>query len=197
MVLTPGAVTDLLSWLLGQLGDMQLLSGSSVYAEQVGELIASPLVTVRSRFDGPGLAPVTADAFVAQPLTLIEQGRLTTLLPSLYGSRKTGRAHCPSGSGWCIDTGTTPCAELSQGIAHGAWVGRLSMGRPAANGDFSGVIKSSFEIVDGALGDPLSEVMISGNMADMLRQVEAVSSESLDTGDEDLPWIRIGGLHFS
>ena len=71
------------------------------------------------------------------------------------------------------------------------------MGRPAANGDFSGVIKSSFEIVDGALGDPLSEVMISGNMADMLRQVEAVSSESLDTGDEDLPWIRIGGLHFS
>ena len=82
-------------------------------------------------------------------------------------------------------------------MPRGALVGRLSMGNPAANGDFSGVIKNSFEIVGGQVGAALSEVMISGNMARMLLDVQAVSRERLDTGALLLPWLRIGGLHFS
>jgi PmbA protein len=31
----------------------------------------------------------------------------------------------------------------------------------------------------------------------MLRDVNAVSRERLDTGATLLPWLRIGGLHFS
>jgi PmbA protein len=76
-------------------------------------------------------------------------------------------------------------------------VGRLSMGRPASNGDFSGVIKNSFRIDDGKLGPALSETMITGNVAQMLRDVIAVSQERIDTGSFLLPWVRIGGLHFS
>ena len=34
-------------------------------------------------------------------------------------------------------------------------------------------------------------------MDQMLSDISAISRETLDTGDEDLPWIRIGGLHFS
>jgi PmbA protein len=83
------------------------------------------------------------------------------------------------------------------GVQHGALVGRLSMGQPAPNGDFSGVIKNSFLIEGGALGPALSEVMISGNMAQMLRDVVAVSAERLDTGQTLLPWLRVEGLHFS
>ena len=49
----------------------------------------------------------------------------------------------------------------------------------------------------GQVGAALSEVMISGNMAQMLRDVVAVSAERQDTGDTLLPWLRIGGLHFS
>ncbi len=197
VVLEPSAVSDLLSWLITQLSDMQLLSGSSVFQSSVGELIAADLLSVSSRFDGPGLAPVTGDGFVAKPVNLVERGCLQTLLPSLYGSRKTGIEHCPSGAGWQVAAGATARNELCAGLDRGAWVGRLSMGRPAANGDFSGVIKGSFEIVDGQLGDALAEVMISGNMADMLRNIVAVSAETIDTGSEDLPWLRIAGLNFS
>jgi PmbA protein len=68
---------------------------------------------------------------------------------------------------------------------------------PAANGDFSGVIKNSFLIEGGQVGPALSEVMIAGNIARMLRDVAAVSRERIDTGDLCLPWLRIGGLHFS
>ena len=81
--------------------------------------------------------------------------------------------------------------------AGGALVNRLSMGRPASNGDFSGVIKNSFAIEGGKQGTALSETMITGNVAQMLKDVVAVSRERIDTGAFLLPWVRIGNLHFS
>ena len=58
------------------------------------------------------------------------------------------------------------------------------------------MIKNSFMIDGGKVGHALSETMISGNVAQMLKDVTAVSRERLDTGAW-LPWVRIGGLHFS
>lgn len=197
VVLTPGAVTDLLGWLLGQISDAQLISGTSLYKDQIGEIVASPLLTVRSRFDGPGQSSFSGDGFVAGPLELIDGGRLTTLLPSLYGSRKTGHAHRPCGSGWQICPGDSDKQDLIAGVKQGALVGRLSMGSPGANGDFSGVIKNSFLISGGEKGPALSEVMISGNVAEMLKNIDGVAREHIDTGGEDLPWIRVPGLSFS
>ena len=105
---------------------------------------------------------------------------------------------CPRpAGGWALDAGTTPLAELIAAVPHGALVDRLSMGAPAANGDFSGVIKNSFVIEGGVVGAALSEAMINGNMARMLLDVAAVSRERIDTGALLLPWLRIGGLHFS
>ena len=197
VVFAPGAVRDLLGWLLGQLGDMALISDSSIYRERVGEQIASSLLTISSRFDGPGHAPYTGDGFVAPALTLVDEGQLTTLLPGLYGSRKTGITHRPAASGWQIAPGTTPKAALIGAVQRGALVNRLSMGSPAANGDFSGVIKNSFLIENGELGSALSETMIAGNMGSILNDVVAVSAEHLDTGGVDFPWIQVSGLNFS
>lgn len=39
--------------------------------------------------------------------------------------------------------------------------------------------------------------MISGNVAQMLRDVSAVSRERIDTGGWVMPWVRVEGLHFS
>ena len=198
VVLTPNAVSSLLDWLHGQLGDTQLIAGSSRYRDSVGQPVASALLNLRSRFDAPGVAAVSPDGFVTPPVEIVRDGRLLTLLPSLYGSRKTGLPHVPvAKAGWEIAPGETARAELLAGVARGAVVGRLSMGNPAANGDFSGVIKNSFAIVDGVVGTALSEVMITGNMARMLKDIIAISRERIDTGALRLPWIRIANLHFS
>lgn len=198
VVLTPQAVDSLLGWLRGQLADMALIAGTSLYQGRVGDLIASPLLGLKSRFDAPGVAALSGDGFVAPPVELLREGRLLTLTPSLYGSRKTGLPQVPLASGgWEMAAGTTPLNTLIGGVQRGALVGRLSMGMPAANGNFSGVIKNSFLIEGGQVGAALSEVMVSGNMAQMLRDVLAVSAERLDTGETLLPWLRIGGLHFS
>lgn len=198
VVLTPPAVDSLLGWLRGQLSDLALISGTSLYRNRVGELIASPLLHLHSRFDAPGVAAVSADGFVAAPVALLRAGRLATLLPSFYGSRQTALPHVPvAAGGWALAAGSTPLEALISGVERGAVVGRLAMGMPAANGDFSGVIKNSFLIDGGQVGPALSEVMVSGNMAQMLRDVVAVSTERVDTGDTCLPWLRISGLHFS
>lgn len=198
VVLTPRAVGSLLGWFLGQLGDATLIAGSSVYRASLGQVVAAPLITLASRLDAPGVAPFSADAFALAPMTLLERGTLKCFTPSLYGSRKTGLAHVPVGAdGWEIAAGATPLAALTAGVARGALVDRLSMGRPSANGDFSGVIKNSFAIRDGEVGHALSETMISGNVAQMLRDVSAVSTERIDVGTWVLPWLRVEGLHFS
>jgi PmbA protein len=198
VVLTPEAVGDFLNWFLGQLCDAPLIAGSSLYRDQVGQSVASQLLTLRSRFDAPGVAAVTGDGFVANPVTILQQGRLETLTPSLYGSLKTGVRHTPTAAaGWEMAAGDTPREAMVSDTARGALVGRLSMGNPAPNGDFAGVIKSAFAIDNGRVGHALSETMISGNVARMLREVVAVSRERLDTGTMLLPWVRIGGLHFS
>jgi PmbA protein len=198
LVLTPRAVASLLGWLQGQVGDERLIARTSLYRERVGEAIASPLLTLQSRFDAPGVAAVSAEAFAAPPVTVLAAGRLATLTPGFYASRRTGLAHVPTApAGWEIAAGSTPRDEMIAGVARGALVDRLSMGSPAANGDFSGVIKNSFLITGGEVGPALSEVMVSGNMARMLLAVSAVSRERIDSGALCLPWLRIGGLHFS
>jgi len=198
VVLTPMAVATLLGWLQGQVSDMALISGSSMYRERVGEVVASPLLSLSSRVNAPGIAAVSADAFVVPPIQLLQAGRLQALTPSLYGSRKTGLAHVPTASGgWELAAGATPLADILRGVPRGAVVGRLSMGNPTANGDFSGVIKNSFAIDGGEVGTALSETMINGNVAQMLRDVVAVSAERIDTGGWCMPWVRVSGLHFS
>ncbi len=198
VVLTPGALESMLGWLRAQVSDLQLIAGTSLYAHRIGDVIASPLVTLRSRFDAPGVVPVSADGFVARPVTLLREGRLESLTPSLYAARKTGKAHVPTAAaGWELAAGPTTLDDVISGVRRGALVGRLSMGAPASNGNFSGVIKNSFLIEDGRVGDALAEAMIGGNMARMFEQIVAVSRERLDTGGSCLPWVRIAGLHFS
>jgi PmbA protein len=198
VVLAPNAAGDLVEWLLGQLGDAQLIAGTSLYRSKVGSAVCSPLLTLKSRFSAPGVAAVSADAFVTPDIDVVRSGELRCLLPTLYGSRKTGLPHVPTAAaGWELSAGTLTKQQLIEGVQCGALVGRLSMGRPASNGDFSGIIKNSFAIADGRLGDALSETMISGNIARMLRDVSGISRERIDAGGTLLPYLRVPGLHFS
>ena len=72
-------------------------SEADAAAPALREAATSPLLTLRSRFDAPGVSPFSADAFVLDPVTLLERGVLKALTPSLYGSRKTGLPHVAVG----------------------------------------------------------------------------------------------------
>ena len=59
----------------------------------------------------------------------------------------------------------------------------------AVNGDFAGVAKNSFRIENGKIGPALSETMISGNLADMLKNIGGISAELVCSGSYALPWV--------
>lgn len=197
VILTPMAVMDLIGWLTGNMGDLALLSHASVYQNAVGEVIAAPGLSLRNNPQGAGQSPFNGEGFVVQPVTLIDAGRLNCQLPSYYGSRKLNIAHVPAGDAWCMAGGDVSRADMQASVQHGALVGRLSMGNPAPNGDFSGVIKNSFLLENGQRTKALSETMITGNVAQMLRDIVAISQEISDFGGYQLPWLKISGLRFS
>ncbi len=206
VILSTQAVQDLVSWLVGQLSDGALLASTSTLMQSVNELIASPLFTLKSRFDAPSVLALSAEGFLCNPVTVVKKGVLQTLLPSDYASRKLGLVRvaipAPLGMfgqphGWEIAAGKQSTKALVQSVKEGALVGRLSMGSPASNGDFSGVIKNSFLIQDGKVQQSLSETMVAGNMREMLKNIVGISKERVDTGAFLLPKLHISGLNFS
>lgn len=197
VVLMPMAVVDLIGWLLGQFGDHALISQTSTYQNAVGNKIAAPSLSIRNHPQGAGQTPFDAEGFVVRPVTLIDSGRLICQLPTYYGSRKLGIAHTPVGDSWSIDAGDVSRVDMQASVRRGALVGRLSMGTPAPNGDFSGVIKNSFLLENGQRTKALSETMITGNVAQMLKDIQDISTEVSDFGGYRLPWLRISGLRFS
>ena len=74
---------------------------------------------------------------------------------------------------------------------------RFSGGEPSPGGDFSGVAKNSFLIENGRITGALSETMISGNIADMLKHGRAVSRATMDDGVVSVPYMAFDGVTIS
>jgi len=201
LIATPDSLDDFLGFLTGNLGDYPLITGTSVYKDKLGAKVASEKLTVHARPLSPELASryfVTGDGYPARDATVVDRGVLRTFLLSLYGARKTGKERAANNGGcWMVEGGDTPYADMLRSVERGVLVCRFSGGAPSANGDFSGIAKNSWYVRDGRIAWPLSETMISGNMASMLLEVKDVSRETVNFGSAVAPWVRFGGVTVS
>ena len=202
LVIMPGCLENFL-WYIGDtyLQDGALISGTSTWKDKLGEQVASPLVSFSLAADHPNLpaaSQLSGDGYVAENMPLIEGGVLKNFSLSRYGAAKTGlQRSANSGGTFVFDNGETPLEELIAGVEKGILLGRFSGGNPSPAGDLSGVAKNSFLIENGKVTKPLSEVMIAGNLADMLRDTVAVSQERENSGYWFLPWVRVKGVTIS
>ncbi len=201
ILIAPETVPDFLGFLTGSLSDHAMITGTSIYREKLGAMVASPLLTLRADPVSGQLVSrsfVTHDGYRAASVTIVERGVLKSFLLSLYGSRKTGRERAPNmGGGWILESGNAAFSDLVGTIERGVLVGRFSGGEPGSNGDFSGIAKNSYYIENGEIAFPLSETMISGNMAELFHTVRGISMERVDFGDALLPWVVAGGVTVS
>ncbi len=178
-----------------------LLEGTSPWAESLGTKVASDSLTLSlsprdSRIISGSV--ISGEGFINEDFTLIKNGVLESFVMSHYFAKKLGKAPSPNTSyNFIVNEGNTPIAEMIKGVKRGLWVGRISGGNPAANGDFSAVAKNSFLIEDGCIKDAVSETMINGNLKDMLLGISALSSETVSDGDSLLPFAAIDGLVIS
>ncbi|WP_425290044.1 metallopeptidase TldD-related protein, partial [Shewanella algae] len=74
---------------------------------------------------------------------------------------------------------------------------RFSGGYPASNGDISGVAKNSYLIENGEIRGPVSEVMVSANIPNMLNNIVSCSRESINFGSSIAPWMRVSDVTIS
>lgn len=201
LIVTPDCLEDALGFLLMSLMDGTLISGTSIYKDSLGQPVASPLLTVHSRPVSGEVCDgyfVTRDGYAAKDSTILDKGVLKSFLLSLYGANKTGRERAVNdGGAFVVDPGTTPLEDMIKSVKKGLLMARFSGGQPSSSGDFSGIAKNSYLILDGKIAHPVSESMVSGNFAEMLQNVTAVSRERVDYGFGIYPWVAFSGVTIS
>ncbi len=203
VVLTPDCLASLLASLFSSFaGDDAILSGTSPWRDRLGEQVADPRFSVQIAAEHPQIVlgqRWTEEGFRAESYDLIRDGKLCSFQLSQYVANRTGltRAGNSDDTSFVVAPGDVPLSELLKTVGRGLYVARFSGGQPASNGDFSGVAKNSFLIEDGQLGRAVSEVMISGNLADLLENVVGLSVERTSDGAMVLPWAAFGGVTVS
>ena len=166
---------------------------TSNYTDQVGELVASSLVTV---VDDPtyahsrGSINVDDEGRSAKPVTLIEGGVLKGYMQDRYsaehfktvsgnGRRESFRcAPMPRMTNTVMLGGEHPPEALFEGVKKGVYAKRFSGGQVnISNGDFVFSLTESYLIEDGKLTAPLKGVNLIGNGPDVLRKVDMLAAD--------------------
>lgn len=93
-----------------------------------------------------------------------------------------------------MEAGDKPYAELLRGVKRGILLGHVSGTMPSPDGEFSGALKNSFYVEDGEIKYPVIETMVSGNLYDMFKNVEAISKETVAESGGLFPWVAVGGV---
>lgn len=201
-VFPPDSLGSILSSVIGNFAsDSTILDGTSPWKDKLGEQVADPRLTISFNPSDSRIVcgdTYTADGFAAEDYDLIKDGVLKSFMLSLYVANKTGLERAKNTS-WSVvvKPGDTALSDIIAGIERGIIVGRFSGGEPGTSGDFSGVAKNSFLIENGKITCALSETMISGNVGDLLRNIRAISKETVCDGATVMPTIAFDGVTVS
>jgi PmbA protein len=188
--------SSLLNHLIGAITGAAVARRTSFLLERLNQPVFAPGVTIRddphrprglrSRpFDGEGLATAAAAIIDGGALTrwLLDSAsaRQLGLEPNGHASRSIGGPPGAGASNLHMMAGTVSRDALIGGISHGVYITELiGQGVNGVTGDYSRGA-SGFLITDGALGPPVHEITIAGNLIDMYRQL---------TPADDLEMIR-------
>lgn len=198
----PSCLGSMLYSALGNFaGDGNLLDGTSLWKNSLGKKVADERISISMRPRDQRIVcgeRITSEGFIAEDYDVIKDGVLESFMLSLYVSNKTGYPRAKNSSfSVVMKPGDMPLEDIIKGIDRGIIVGRFSGGNPGTNGEFSGVAKNSFLIENGEITGAVSETMINGNLADMIKNVFAISSETVCDGSSVLPYAAFSGITIS
>ena len=171
-----------------------IVKDSSVYTGRVGDLVASPLVTLvdDATVAGEwGTAAIDDEGHPASRNVLIEDGVLTEYLWDYLRARKEGRASSGNGrretyahlpmvrmTNTFLLAGDEDPAELIAQTPSGVFVAKLGGGQVnTATGDFVFGTTEAWLIEDGKLTEPLRDANLIGNGPEVLRRIDAIAND--------------------
>lgn len=171
-----------------------IAKGASVYAGQVGELVASPLVTLVD--DGTlagewGTLAFDDEGHPTQRNVLIDDGVLTDYMWDYTRARKDGRR--PQGNGrrqsymhlpmvrmtnTFVLAGPDDPDEIVRATDHGVYVAKLGGGSVnTATGDYVFGMVEAYLIENGEITEPLREGNLIGNGPQTLRDIDLLGDD--------------------
>ncbi|HTO80252.1 MAG TPA: metallopeptidase TldD-related protein, partial [Methylocystis sp.] len=170
------------------------------YKESQGHAIASPLFSLSNLprdANTPGGADFDGYGVPTQNLEVIKNGVLSDFLIDFFFSRKLGVPQTAGANHFVVASGATPLSEIIAGAKRGIVFSRFSGGNPTSSLDFTGIAKNSFYVEDGKIRYALEETMVSGNFQELLKNIHAVSRESVDFGWARYPFLAASGVTIS
>ncbi len=215
VVFHPFAVRDLMKGIL-----FPELSGSNVYKKRtpffnrLGKEIASKNLTVKDNGllpGGLGSSGFDDEGTPCQKTVVVDRGTLKSFIYDNYWAGKMESKSTGNGfrdyrsepliqpSNIVIDRGGKSLDEMIGEVGEGLYVYSL-MGTHTANipsGEFSVVAYLPFKIEGGEIKYPVKQAMISGNIQDILREVNCVAREVRVVGDVFTPAIRVSKVSVS
>jgi len=168
--------------------------GASVYAGKVGELVASPMVTLVDDGTLPtewGTIAIDDEGHPTQRNVLIENGVLTDYMWDHLRSRKQGRASSGNGrrqsymhlpmvrmTNTFVLDGTDEPDDIVESTEHGVFVSHLGGGSVnTATGDFVFGMNEAYLIENGEITEPLREGNLIGNGPQVLLDIDMLGND--------------------
>jgi PmbA protein len=188
-----------------------LFKRSTFLADREGEVIASPLVSIVSDARLPaqlGSRPFDGEGVATRRNQLVAKGAFQSFLfDSYYGRRlgrrttgsaaRTGDAITIGGGNLVFEAGETPVEDMIASVNDGLYLTTLmGFGINLTTGDFSRGAAGIW-IENGELTYPVTEVNVSGNLKDMLRDIAAVGSDQIWLAGAAAPTIKMSRLTIS
>lgn len=200
LIIAPLCLNEMIDSFTGiALCDSAIISGTSVLKDQLNQPIASELLSISAAPIGVDCGhEISTEGFRQKDVKFIENGVLKSFLLSHYGSRKASKTRSVADpSHFMVHPGNTTLEEMIKDVDKGILISRFSGGHPTTDGAISGVAKNSFYIEGGKIMYPIKETMMSGNLFNMLKDIQSISKETINFGNAEMPWLHTKGVTIS
>ncbi len=190
-----GVAGALLLPLMSAFNGKTVLEGASPIGGKLGEQVFDAELTLwddATLAYRPGSRPCDDEGVPSRRIPLVEKGVVRNFVYDLQtaaraGEESTGNGHrgggalpSPGVNTFVFENGDTSFAEMVKDIKNGLVVEQL-MGAGQGNtlgGDFSGNVLLGFKIENGRIVGRVKDTMVSGNVYQLLKSIEAIGSDA-------------------
>lgn len=204
--------TQLINSFISVFSGQVVEKGFSRLQGKLGEKIAGNNITLIDdplQEETPGGAAFDAEGYPTKKLPLIKDGILLSFMHNRKTAKKAGTVSTGHGakSGYSgvvsvgphnvyLEPGQTSLADLIGKTNHGILIVELqgtNAGINTVSGDFS-LSAIGFLIEDGKQGRPVNQITVSGNLYELLYQVEELGNDVSIKGTVSSPSIKVRSL---
>ena len=209
VVLDYYAAVGLLQTYISAFNGENVLRGRSILKDKLGSEIANPTLSI---IDNPLLdkgmytSKCDGEGSVSRKTSLIKDGVLNSFIYDIYNANKVGEKTTSNGLRGSYFT--TPMiaptnlefefgemrdlSEIKNGVLTTSVLGAHTAN--PISGDFSVEASNAFKIENGELTDPINKAMISGNIFEIMKNVEGLNSEIKQYGSFIIPKLLVHDL---